>query len=97
MTIGQFKKIVSGNDALPVWWTAADDDGGHSRLIEDYEHFENGVCLYPHDLLKPRDFLIGCDIIYAAYDDSEIFVVVDGNEYPIKKVNVDKSWIEIVA
>lgn len=97
MTINEFQKAVADSDSLPVWWTAADGDGGHSRLIEDFECFEDGVCLYPHDLEKPTEFLRSCDIIYAAYGNSEIFVAVDGNEYPIKQVNLNKSWIEIVA
>lgn len=99
MTINEFQKIVAGSDSLPVWWTAADWDGGHSRLIEDYEHFpaRNFVCLYPHDLRKPADFLLCADILDAGYDDSTIFIVVDGDKYPIQKVNVEKGWVEIVA
>lgn len=97
MTINEFKQVVAGSDSLPVWWTAADGDGGHSRLIEDFICFEDEVCLYPHDLEKPTEFLRSCDIIYEAYDDSEIFVVVDGDKYPIKQVNLNKNWVEIVA
>lgn len=99
MTINEFKQVVAGSEMLAVWWTAADGDGGHSRMIEDSEYFQTRdlVYLYPHDLLRPQDFLLCADILDAGYDDSTIFIVVDGDKYPIKQVNLNKNWVEIVA
>lgn len=99
MTINEFKQIVAGSEMLAVWWTAADGDGGHIWMIEYCEYFlaRNFVYLYPHYLQKPENYLLCADILDAGWVDSEIFVVVDGDKYPIKQVNLNKNWVEIVA